>query len=198
MNRIKFLKEKLTSESMQFFKYLTVTNKSDNVRICEEMAKQFPELQLCLQDDEIKETEEFALNMAVTQKALEIKEKYNWIGKTILVIDGDLMSRKLITEILNDKYCNILFANDETEVFGLLMKSNKIDLVLIEVWLTKVNGFELIKKIKLFDEGIPVIAQTVCALKHEQDNCFICGCDDFISKPIELDKFVEVIDLWTT
>ncbi|HBS88488.1 MAG TPA: hypothetical protein DEA97_18155 [Bacteroidales bacterium] len=194
MDRIEFLKENLTDESIKFYRYLKESKNSDIGEICEEMANKFPELQMHLYGD-LKVIEGLALSLAVIEKSSENKRKHFWVGKTIMVIDNDLNSRKFAQKLFTKDYCKLLFAENQSDVINYLY-SNKVDLIIMEVLITEVDGFELIKTLKKMNRDIPVIVHSSCNQKNQQDQCFYNGCDDFISKDSSKKEFLEVVDFW--
>ena len=76
-----------------------------------------------------------------------------------------------------------------------MCKSNdNIDLILMDIKLPNMNGYEVTKKIKEFRNEIPIIAQTAYAMQDEREKCLKAGCDDYISKPIDIDKLFSMIN----
>ena len=60
------------------------------------------------------------------------------------------------------------------------------------------NGIEATRAIKEFRSSIPVIAQTANAIAEEKQKCMEAGCDDFVTKPINITELFSKIDEWLT
>ena len=71
---------------------------------------------------------------------------------------------------------------------------NDVDLILMDIQLPGISGFEATQKIKKIKPYIPIIAQTAFALKGEKEKSLEAGCDDYITKPIDKNNLVELIN----
>lgn len=74
------------------------------------------------------------------------------------------------------------------------MKTPDIDLILMDIRMPVMDGLEATKQIKSIRPELPVIAQTAYAFSEEKMQILSFGCDDYISKPIERKKLIELID----
>lgn len=193
MNLIKLFKEKLSDESVLYYNQLSSGQNRSN--IIEEMVKKFPEFKSCSQLGERTGLENFALTVAVVEFEREKAENKLLSKKKILIIEHDLPSRVLLNEILRKYSRKIYNTDNETDTFRILAQK-PIDIVLMEVLLSKCDGFQLLKKIKSQYPSLPVIVQSVCVMKHEKQECFSNGCDDFIAKPIIMNDLMKTLDFW--
>jgi two-component system cell cycle response regulator DivK len=71
---------------------------------------------------------------------------------------------------------------------------NHIDLILMDIQLPVLDGVEAIKQIKEFRPNLPIIVQTANAFNDEWDRCFQAGCDDYITKPVNLQDLMYRIE----
>lgn len=110
--------------------------------------------------------------------------KYNWDGKTILIAEDDISSIFYLKEILKDTGANLLIAKDGEKSIQLCRKHSNIDIVLMDIQMPLINGYEATRQIKALRNDLPVIAQTAYAMPEEKKRCFDSGCDDYIAKPI--------------
>jgi two-component system cell cycle response regulator DivK len=69
----------------------------------------------------------------------------------------------------------------------------RLNLVLMDIRMPEIDGYECTRIIKEKDPGIPVIAQTAYAMSGERDQSMEAGCDDYISKPIQVKSLIETI-----
>jgi CheY-like chemotaxis protein/HPt (histidine-containing phosphotransfer) domain-containing protein len=117
-------------------------------------------------------------------------------GKNILVTDDNDMNRLVAATVLNNYGATIIEATNGREAIEVL-KTQEIDLVLMDIQMPVMNGFEatqLIRKELL--SKIPVIALTANAIKGENEKCIEAGMNDYISKPFKEEDFVSTIARW--
>jgi signal transduction histidine kinase/CheY-like chemotaxis protein len=123
-----------------------------------------------------------------------IAKKYNWEGKTILVAEDVETNYYLLKTIIDTTNANIIWAKDGEEVLRLYTKHPNVDLVLMDIQMPKLNGYEATIRIKEHNPNIPVIAQTAYAMPNDNIKCIEAGCDDYISKPINTQLLLDKIN----
>ncbi len=121
--------------------------------------------------------------------------KYEWKGKTILIVEDDLSSSFFLKEVLADTEADLLFASDGREAVEMSAKHPEIDIILMDIQLPELNGYEATRMIKKKSPAIPIIAQTAYAFQSDRDKCFEAGCSDYIAKPIKADVLLEKISM---
>lgn len=112
---------------------------------------------------------------------------------TILVAEDNESNFLFIKELFLDKDINILHAFNGQEAIDVCRTNDKIDLVLMDIKMTIMNGLEATRQIKKFKPNLPIIAQTAFASHEDKVKAKEAGCDDYISKPINKDDLFEVI-----
>jgi CheY-like chemotaxis protein len=118
----------------------------------------------------------------------------SWNGKTLLVAEDEEVNYSLIYEILKETEVNILHATNGREAIDILLnKKNKIDLILMDIKMPEMNGYETILAIRNMNHEIPIIAQSAYAMHDEIEKCFRLGCNDYITKPISTHEFINCI-----
>ncbi len=124
-----------------------------------------------------------------------IDGKYdNKNSHTVLIIEDNPDNMITVKAILQNKYTLLEAPDGET---GLeLISCNKPDLVLLDIALPKITGFEVIRRVRENQDtrDIPVIAMTAYAMKGDKDKLIESGCDDYISKPLDPDDLLVKID----
>lgn len=75
----------------------------------------------------------------------------------------------------------------------MFKSTNNIKLVLMDIKMPKMNGYEATQKIKELNPNIPVIAQTAYSTKEDKRKALNAGCDDFLSKPIKKEALQQVL-----
>ncbi len=113
----------------------------------------------------------------------------------VLVVEDDDVSYLLLSEILSSYPLKLIRANDGEEAVNYFHKDQtSINLVLMDIKLPKVNGYDATQRIKEINPSIPVIAVTAYAHSQGIIDCYNSGCDDFISKPFDINKIVRLIE----
>ena len=137
---------------------------------------------------------------AMSEGTVEEQEitEYNWKNKVILIVEDDEVNFKFLEAVLQNTQAQILQATNGSQAVELCRSISKIDLILMDLKLPKMNGFEATKQIRKFNKSIPIIAQTALVLENERQKCFEAGCTDQITKPIEIAKLVNMINKYLT
>lgn len=118
---------------------------------------------------------------------------YDFIGKTILIVEDEAVCRLLFEKALKKTRATLLFVKDGVEAVKTIKESDEIDLVLMDVRLPRMNGFEAVAKIKEHNPELPVVIQTAYALDSTKEEAHQLGCDDFITKPIIIESLMNIL-----
>lgn len=102
----------------------------------------------------------------------------------VLVAEDDETSAMHITVLLEEIAREVIFARTGTEAVECCKNHDDIDLVLMDIKMPEMNGYEAAKKIKERYPALPIIAQTAFALTGDREKAIAAGCDGYISKPI--------------
>jgi PAS domain S-box-containing protein len=117
-------------------------------------------------------------------------------GKRLLLVEDNDMNRLLANTILSQYGAEVTEAGNGQVAIEML-RENTYDLVLMDVQMPVKDGIEATKYIRAnIDAGIPIIALTANAYKKEEDRCLQAGMNDFISKPFEESRIVQVVAGW--
>ncbi len=114
--------------------------------------------------------------------------------KTVLIVEDNALNMKLFQDLLEAHGIATIDTNDGRNVLELA-REHKPDLILMDIQLPEVSGLDVTKWLKEDDElkEIPVIAVTAFAMKGDEQKIREGGCEDYISKPISVVHFMEVI-----
>ncbi len=114
-------------------------------------------------------------------------------NKRIFVVDDDLPSFQLIEELLSRHRAFLRHFTNGRELMKYIKNEELPDMIIMDIQLPGVDGLELTRQVKSHEPSIPVIAYTSYAMSGDRDRCLQSGCDEYISKPIDLDAFMEII-----
>jgi CheY-like chemotaxis protein len=109
----------------------------------------------------------------------EIKET-----KTVLIAEDEDSNFILLKEILSDMNINIFRALNGIEAIEIC-RSSHIDLILMDIKMPIMDGYEATKQIREFMPDVPIIAQTAYSTLEDKNKALACGCNEFISKPMK-------------
>lgn len=120
------------------------------------------------------------------------KRKLNWKNKTILIVEDDNINYQFISEILSVTGANLIHAKTGFEAIKYCQNAD-ISIILMDIKLPDMSGYEVTKTIKKSLKDVPVIAQTAYSLPEDKEKAFNAGCDDYISKPIDRFRLMEIL-----
>lgn len=110
-------------------------------------------------------------------------------NKKILVVEDDEINFLFIQSIIKDWGTIIIWAKDGMEAVNIT-KNEKIDLILMDMKLPVMSGYEATREIRLMYPDIPIIAQTAYAMGGDKDKVLAAGCNDYITKPIKVNDLI--------
>jgi CheY-like chemotaxis protein/putative methionine-R-sulfoxide reductase with GAF domain len=118
-------------------------------------------------------------------------------GKNILLVDDDPRNVFTLASALENYNANIIEA-DSGETAIRLLKKLQIDLVLMDIMMPNMDGYEAMRKIRQDSKlkHIPIIAVTAKSLKEDRHKCIAAGANDYISKPVDYDNLIRIIKAW--
>lgn len=125
-----------------------------------------------------------------------IKNQEYWEGKTILIAEDEESNYRFLEMLLKNKGLKLLKAENGNEAVEIFKSHKKIDLILMDIKMPGMNGLEATSQIKKLDPTIPVIIQTAYAMQNDEKLSHEAGCDDYISKPINKEKLLKLINKW--
>ena len=126
--------------------------------------------------------------------SMKKKMDKKWSDKNILIADDTEVNYVFLVHALKNTGANILRARNGFEALEMVKKGKKLDLILMDISMPKMDGFESTRKIREINEEIPIIAQTALNVHDIEQKSKEAGCNDFIVKPIKFKLFLSILE----
>lgn len=119
-------------------------------------------------------------------------------GRKILLVDDDMRTVLAVSNVLEDHGAEVFTGNTGKESLDKLNGFPDIDLVLMDVMISEVEGYQAIREIRNRERyrTLPIIALTAKAMQGDRAKCIEAGADDCLAKPVNLDKLTYRLKIW--
>lgn len=119
-------------------------------------------------------------------------------GKTVLIADDDVRNIFSLTKVLEIHGMKVLPAMDGKEALKILNENPSIDVVLMDMMMPEMDGYESIREIRpsYKYKNLPILAVTSKAMMGDREKCIAVGASDYISKPVDVDQLVSLLRVW--
>ncbi len=128
-----------------------------------------------------------------------LHDKESWLqGKMALIVDDDMRNLFALSKVLDEKGMKIIEAENGKVALDKLEAHKGIDIVLMDIMMPVMDGYEAMKKIRQKPQfkTLPVIALTAKAMKDDVEKCIAAGANDYLAKPIEIEKLISLMSVW--
>lgn len=112
----------------------------------------------------------------------------------ILIAEDDENNLMYLAAVLEEENAKIYESSNGKEALEMVKNHPEIDLVLMDLKMPEVDGFEATRQIKKMRPTLPVVAQTAYAFSEDQEKAMSAGCDDYLSKPIKTQMLLEIVN----
>jgi len=119
---------------------------------------------------------------------------YKWVNKTILIAEDEPNNYYYIEEVLKKTKAKLIIATNGKEAVRLFKKHQNIDLIIMDIKMPEMDGFEASKQIRKLNKHIPIIAQSAYAMPVEIEKGYLLGINDYITKPVNPKKLLSVLN----
>ncbi len=118
--------------------------------------------------------------------------------KRIMVVDDDMRNAFALSRILEERGMRIVLANDGRHALELLDKDPAVDLVLMDIMMPVLDGYQTTAKIRAQERfwNLPIIALTAKALPEDKEKCMAAGASDYLAKPVDEDRLLAMMRVW--
>jgi CheY-like chemotaxis protein len=139
-----------------------------------------------------------SINLAENDDIDLLAIKNNLGNKKILIVDDDTRNTFSLATLLEENGMEIIVANNGVEALDLLDTIENIDLVLMDIMMPEMDGYEAMTKIRVQAnfKRLPIIALTAKAMKSDRVRCIESGASDYLSKPIDEKKLFTLLQVW--
>jgi HAMP domain-containing protein/CheY-like chemotaxis protein/signal transduction histidine kinase len=119
-------------------------------------------------------------------------------GKKALIVDDDMRNIYALTSLLERHKMDVLYAESGADGIEQLRKNPDIDVVLMDVMMPEMDGYEAMRRIRSTEEykNLPMIALTAKAMKGDREKCMEAGASDYITKPIDAQQLISLLRVW--
>jgi CheY-like chemotaxis protein len=121
-----------------------------------------------------------------------------FLGKKILIVDDDVRNVFALTSALEAHGMEVVFAENGRDGIETLRANADVDLVLMDVMMPELDGYETTKAIRALPEfeRLPIIALTAKAMKGDRERTIASGASDYITKPVDTDQLLSLMRVW--
>ena len=118
--------------------------------------------------------------------------------KVVLIADDDVRNIFSLTKALEQYKMKILPAVDGKEALTALKENPKVDVVLMDMMMPEMDGYETTRQIRNMPEfrNLPILAVTAKAMMGDREKCIAAGASDYISKPVDVDQLISLLRVW--
>jgi signal transduction histidine kinase/CheY-like chemotaxis protein len=119
-------------------------------------------------------------------------------GRRILLAEDDVRNIFALSSLLEPRGAQLCIARNGREALELLESTQKVDLVLMDIMMPEMDGLTAIREIRAQSQHrqLPIIAITAKATRQDQSQCLAAGANDYIAKPIDIDKLLSLCRVW--
>ena len=119
-------------------------------------------------------------------------------GRIILLAEDDVRNIFALSSVIEPKGATLEIARNGREALERLARPPQVDLVLMDIMMPEMDGLEAMRQIRAQREldRVPIIALTAKAMRDDQEKCLAAGANDYVAKPIDVDKLLSLIRVW--
>jgi PAS domain S-box-containing protein len=128
------------------------------------------------------------------KKKLTKRNSMNWKDKYVLIAEDEYSNFELLHYMLKPTQVRIKQVTNGNDAIDEVLNKECPDLILMDIKMPDLNGFEATKSIKEVYPDIPIIAQTAFAISGDREMALAMGCDEYISKPIKKLELLELME----
>ncbi|KLD76073.1 histidine kinase [Xanthomonas hyacinthi DSM 19077] len=119
-------------------------------------------------------------------------------GRRLLLVDDDMRNLFALSKVLRAKGIDVVMAQDGQKALDTMDSDKGIELVLMDIMMPVMDGYDTMRAIRARPEvaKVPIIALTAKAMRGDREKCLEAGANDYLSKPIDVDRLLSMIRVW--
>jgi CheY-like chemotaxis protein len=119
-------------------------------------------------------------------------------GRRLLVVEDDVRNVFALTSVLEPRGAQVDIARNGREALDAIARGPPPDLVLMDIMMPEMDGYEAMRRIRADPalRKLPIIALTARAMKDDQEKCLAAGANDYLAKPIDVDRLLSLVRVW--
>ncbi|MGA7437349.1 MAG: response regulator [Luteibacter sp.] len=119
-------------------------------------------------------------------------------GRRLLLVDDDMRNLFALSKVLRAKGIDVVMAQDGQKALDALDRDPALELVLMDIMMPVMDGYDTMRAIrsKPAVANVPIIALTAKAMRGDREKCLEAGANDYLSKPIDVDRLLSMIRVW--
>jgi HAMP domain-containing protein/signal transduction histidine kinase/DNA-binding response OmpR family regulator len=119
-------------------------------------------------------------------------------NRKVLVVDDDVRNLFALTAVFERSNIDVITAESGREALDILNKDKQIDIVLMDIMMPEMDGYETIQIIRKEPKhrNLPIIAVTAKAMIGDRQKCIASGASDYITKPVKTDQLLSLMRVW--
>jgi CheY-like chemotaxis protein len=103
----------------------------------------------------------------------------------VLIVEDDPVSMFYLSEIVSSSGATIITAFNGQSAIEIFKKTSTIDIILLDIQLPEITGYQVASEIRKINRSLPIIAQTAYATHDDKIKCINAGCSDYVRKPVD-------------
>ena len=119
-------------------------------------------------------------------------------GKKILLVDDDMRNTYSLAKVFRARGLVVSIAPNGATALNLLSEHKDIDVILMDIMMPEMDGHEVTRLIRAMDEyaEVPILAVTASAMKGDKEKCLEAGANDYMTKPVDIEKLFVMLQMW--
>jgi CheY-like chemotaxis protein/HPt (histidine-containing phosphotransfer) domain-containing protein len=121
------------------------------------------------------------------------KQGKRLIGARVLLVEDGLDNQIIFKEFLRSEGAEVVGAEDGYKALDVCRGGREFDVVLMDIQMPGMDGYQTTRELRAMGIRRPIVALTAHAMKGERERCIEAGCDDFLTKPVNIDRLVSTV-----